>query len=144
MARYTDAQKIEALALLAVNNGNISKTSKDTNISRQILRAWQGSELNNLPEVTIIKNEIADERKHKLKLVANVILDRMLEVVPTETDLHKLAGALKIVQGVEVTNVVQVAITESVTSSSSVSSDGSETSAQVARGTAETSAATTN
>lgn len=144
MARYTDAQKIAALALLAVNNNNISKTAREMRVSRDKLMEWRESTLQQSAELDTLKNELMDERKQKLKLVANAVLNRMLEVVPTETDLHKLAGALKIVQGVEVTNVVQVAITESVSSSSGVPADGSETSLAVARGTTETPSATTN
>jgi hypothetical protein len=144
MARYTDAQKIEALALLAANDGSVRKTAKQTGISREILARWQTSNLATLPEVDILKKELQDDRRQLFKNVLNAALTRMLEIIPDEKDLHKLAGVVKIVQGSEVTNVVQDAITESVTSSSSVSTDGSETGVAAARGTAETSAATTN
>jgi hypothetical protein len=113
--KYTHERKIETLALLAVNNGNISKTSRDTGISRQILRAWQDSELADLPEVTSLKKELTDSRRQLMREVLEAAFRRMLEIIPIETDLYKLAGTLKIVQGVELTANVGDAIHESMT-----------------------------
>lgn len=94
--KYTDDQRIAALASLAANGGNISKTARETGVSRLTLREWQASDLSELPEVTAIKEQLRGSFLEQIREVREAASRRMLELIPEETDLHKVAGALKI------------------------------------------------
>lgn len=98
MARktYTDGQRVSALAILAANAGNYRKTSRETGISRATLEQWQDSELANEPIIAVIKAELTENFLTQIKQVREAASKRMLELIPSETDLHKVAGALKI------------------------------------------------
>ncbi len=94
---YNDEQRITALAALAANGGNIAKTARETGISRMTLREWQGSELNDLPEVATVKQQLIGSFIEKAKTARELILDRLVQLAPEEKDMFKLAGAFKIV-----------------------------------------------
>lgn len=103
---YSNEQRIAALASLAANGGNISKTSRETGVSRITLRGWQASELNDLPEVATIKKGLVDSYREKLRKARESALDRMLELMPVESDLHKVTGAAKILSEISITQDV--------------------------------------
>ena len=98
MARktYSDGQRVSALAVLAANSGNYKKTESETRISRATLRQWQNSELSESPTIAIVKSELAASFLDSVRKVREAASARMLELIPNETDLHKVAGALKI------------------------------------------------
>ena len=98
MARkiYSDGQRVSALAVLAANSGNYKKTESETGISRATLRQWQNSELSESPTIVTLKTELAASFLDSVRKVREAASARMLELIPSETDLHKVAGALKI------------------------------------------------
>lgn len=98
MARrtYTDEERIAALATLAANSGNYRKTARETGISRATLENWQDSELSNAPIIATVKAQVQQSFLEQIREVREAASRRMLELIPTETDLHKVAGALKI------------------------------------------------
>lgn len=98
MARktYSDEQRVTALACLAANSGNYRKTSRETGISRATLEQWQDSELANEPIIAEIKAHVAASFLASVRQVREAASARMLELIPNEMDLHKVAGALKI------------------------------------------------
>ena len=104
--RYTDAQKIEALAALATNNGNITKTARQTRISRDKLREWLGSEIATSPEIVTLKAELQDERRTLMREVLHAGLHRALALLPTETDLFKVTGLVKVMSELRITEEV--------------------------------------
>lgn len=106
MVKYSTAQKLAALAVLAANAGNISKTARETGIDRVTLRKWRASELNASPEIIALKNAFADAYREKLARAREASLDRMLELIPHETDLHKVTGAVKILSELAITERV--------------------------------------
>ncbi|MFT2721695.1 transposase [Deinococcus sp. A31D244] len=103
---YTHEQKLTILAALAANNGNISQTARQTGVSRDKLREWQASSLQNSPEVASIKKQFQDGYREKLKRAREAALDRMLELLPAENDLHKVTGAAKILSELNITEEV--------------------------------------
>ncbi len=106
MAKYTEEQRISAIAVLAANGGNISKTARQTGVSRMTLREWQASGLDELPEVATIKKEFTSSYRDKLKRAREAGLDRMLELIPAEHDLHKVTGAVKVLSELNITEEV--------------------------------------
>jgi transposase-like protein len=103
---YTHEQKLTILGALAANNGNISKTARETGVSRDKLREWQASTLQNSPEVASIKKDLSDSYRSKLRRAREAALDRMLELLPDENDLHKVTGAAKILSELHITEEV--------------------------------------
>lgn len=96
MAKYSDEQRIAALGLLAANAGDISKTSRETKISRDTLRDWRALPVSESPEVASIKERLGSSFLDQIREVREAASKRMLELIPSEMDLHKVAGALKI------------------------------------------------
>ena len=96
MARYTDAQRVAALGVLAANAGNYEKTMLETKIDKKTLRKWAATPLSESPEIPVIKAELTENFLTQIKQVREAASKRMLELIPSETDLHKVAGALKI------------------------------------------------
>ena len=96
MARYTDPQRIAALGVLAANAGNYEKTMLETKIDKKTLRKWAATPLSQSPEIPVIKAELTENFLAQIKQVREAASKRMLELIPSETDLHKVAGALKI------------------------------------------------
>lgn len=104
--RYSDSQKIEALAALATNNGNITKTARQTGVSRDKLREWQGSEIATSPEIVTLKAELQDERRTLMREVLHAGLHRALALLPTESDLFKVTGLVKVMSELRITEEV--------------------------------------
>ena len=104
--RYSDDEKKAALASLAANNGNLTKTSRETGVSRDKLREWQASGLASSPEIATLKKELSDSYRNKLKRAREAGLDRMLELIPEEHDLHKVTGAVKVLSELNITEEV--------------------------------------
>lgn len=104
--RYSDAQKIEALAALATNNGNITKTARQTGVSRDKLREWQSSEIASSPEIVTLKSELQDERRTLMREVLHAGLNRALALLPNETDLFKVTGLVKVMSELRITEEV--------------------------------------
>ena len=98
MARrtYTDDQREAALACLAANSGNYKKTEAETGISRATLRGWANGEPGQSPTIATIKEQLRSSFLEQIREVREAASKRMLELIPAETDLHKVAGALKI------------------------------------------------
>jgi transposase-like protein len=93
---YSREEKIAALATLAANKGNLSKTAKDTGITRDSLREWRDDPALDSTEVATIKRAVADSFLEKVKRVRELAADRLIELLPLEGDVHKVAGAMKI------------------------------------------------
>lgn len=104
--RYSEDEKKAALAALLANNGNLSKTSKQTGISRDKLREWQSSDVSRSPEIATLKKELVESYREKLKKAREAGLDRMLQLIPEERDLHKVTGAVKVLSELNITEEV--------------------------------------
>lgn len=96
MARYSDEQRVAALAALQANAGNYEKTARETGIDKKTLRKWAGTPLADSPELPVIKQQLTASFLDRVREVREAATARMLELIPQETDLHKVAGALKI------------------------------------------------
>lgn len=94
------------MACLQSNGGNYKKTESETGVSRATLRAWAKSELNQSPAIATLKKEFADSYREKLKRAREAGLDRMLELIPEENDLHRLTGAVKVLSEISITEEV--------------------------------------
>ncbi|GGR84415.1 hypothetical protein [Deinococcus sedimenti] len=94
---YTEREKIEVLIALRVNGGNMSRTERETGVSRATLREWSMSPLAQHPEVT----RAADEKQRafisSLESTRDSLVARMNDIAQNEKDLFKLSGAFKIV-----------------------------------------------
>lgn len=96
MARktYTDAEREAALTVLESNGGNLKKTARETGVSLPTLRDWKaGGKAQSDPQKAA---ELAASFLDRVREVREAATVRMLELIPQETDLHKVAGALKI------------------------------------------------
>lgn len=95
---YSHEKRVIVLATLAANGGNITKTSRETGVSRPTLREWLANPtLQDLPEVAARKEELTAAYADRIKSVRVGLLDRMATLAQTETDLFKVSGAFKIV-----------------------------------------------
>lgn len=104
--RYSEDEKLHALAVLAANSGNLSKTARETGIPRLTIREWRGSQLSTHPEIDTLKTEIQSERKALMKEVLHSGLQRALELLPTEKDLFKVTGLIKTMSELRITEEV--------------------------------------
>ena len=95
--KYTDEQRVAALACLEANAGNYDKTARETGIDKKTLRRWAATPLSNAPELPAIKKQIADDFIDKLKRTRARLIDRIYTVSETEEDIYKLSGAFKTV-----------------------------------------------
>jgi transposase-like protein len=96
VARYTDDQRIAALGLLSANAGNYEKTAREAKVDKKTLRKWAATPLSDSPELPVIKAQLTASFLDSVKQVREAASRRMLELIPKEMDLHKVAGALKI------------------------------------------------
>jgi hypothetical protein len=103
---YTDDQREAALAALLANGGNLTKTEVQTGISRSTLREWRDGIAGQSSAIATLKKEYADSYRDKLKRAREVGLDRMLELIPKEFDLHKVTGAVKVLSELNITEKV--------------------------------------
>ena len=91
---YTEQEKEAALTLLEANRGNLKKTARETGVSLPTLRDWRaGGKVKPDP---IKAAELRTSFLEQIREVREAASKRMLELIPAETDLHKVAGALKI------------------------------------------------
>lgn len=91
---YSDGEREAALTTLKANGGNLKKTSRETGISLPTLRDWKaGGKVQPDP---IKAEELKASFLERVRAVREAASRRMLELIPNETDLHKVAGALKI------------------------------------------------
>jgi transposase-like protein len=91
---YTPEQRTAALTTLEANRGNIKKTARETGITPPTLRAWRDEgKAEPSPEKAAA---LVDSFLEKVRRVREAAANRLLELIPTETDVHKVAGALKI------------------------------------------------
>lgn len=93
---YTYNEKVTALAVLAANGGNLSKTSRETGITRRTLKLWAASEIADCSEITTLKKDFQESHRSKIKAAREAALDQMIEILPDEKDVHKLVGAVKV------------------------------------------------
>lgn len=97
MPAYSDQQRLDTLAALQANGGNVAKTERQTGIPRLTIRKWRDTpELLNHPEVAAVKEQFEASYKQKVTTAREFFLDRMVVLAAAETDLHKVTGAFKI------------------------------------------------
>lgn len=108
--KYTHKVKISTLRLLEKNDFNYLKTEKLTGVSRSTIKKWEtqfGSEVFSgkspvevaLKEVDMLmkRNDVAIIKKYYT--IRKQILDRIMELIPTETRLDPLVSTLKGITG---------------------------------------------
>jgi len=92
---YTDDDKASALALLAMNGGNIKRTSRESGVPRATLTAWakgRGASARVTELCHLKKGELSD----KLESIAHKFLDQMSATI-ADASLRELAIALGII-----------------------------------------------
>lgn len=115
---YTDKQKAEALTVLAQNDFNLTRTEKETGISRITLRKWKNSdeyvcrkmrEIHQKKSAVLLPivgektaeeavapvREVVAEFKTRAKKVMMDGIDRMEILITSEKDITKVAYAIK-------------------------------------------------
>lgn len=75
MARRSDQQKAEALAVLDANAGNVSKTARDTGIPRKTLEEWRDGRV--AEGVAELRQEKKEGLADRLEAIALQMLDAM-------------------------------------------------------------------
>lgn len=92
MAKYTDAQRAEALAALQANGGNLSATSRATGIPHSTLKRWRDQ-----PDPRLA--ELGEEKKadlgDRLESIANALVDAIPEKI-ADAPLNHVSVALGI------------------------------------------------
>lgn len=92
MAKYTDAQRAEALAALQANGGNLSATSRDTGIPFSTLKRWRDE-----PDPRLA--ELGEEKKtdlgDRLERIANALVDAIPDKI-ADAPLNHVSVALGI------------------------------------------------
>jgi hypothetical protein len=104
--KYTHKVKVSTLRLLEKNDFNYLKTEKLTGVSRSTIKKWEsqfGPEVFSgkspgevaLKEVDILmkRNDVVIIKKYYT--IRKQILDRILELIPSETRLDPLVSTLK-------------------------------------------------
>lgn len=109
---YTEREKIEVLISLRMNGGNMSRTERETGVSRATLREWSTSPLADHPEVTRAAEEKQKEFIESLSEARNALLKRMTELAENEKDLFKLSGAFKIATEAHANAEMSLVLTE--------------------------------
>jgi len=103
---YTTEQMVQILKMHELNAFNVSKTSKESGVSRPTLRRWvesMGPEVfnhNNVQEIVFKVDEQVIDRKTKL---ANRVMDakekmleRIIKRIPSTKDMDSLTRGMKI------------------------------------------------
>ncbi len=75
--QYSESDKATALALLAANAGNITRTARETGFPATTLRQWRDGEHIN-EEVTLLRDQKKEELADLFERVARLYLDRAL------------------------------------------------------------------
>lgn len=92
MAKYTDAQRAEALAALQANGGNLSATSRATGIPFSTIKRWRDE-----PDPRLA--ELGEEKKadlgDRLESIANALVDAIPEKI-ADAPLNHVSVALGI------------------------------------------------
>ena len=101
--RYVTAEIEAALAVIAVTrkpdgSPNWTRAAQQSRVCVNTLKKWVANpDLNpNDETVTMYKTQLAASFLDSVRKVREAASARMLELIPNETDLHKVAGALKI------------------------------------------------
>ncbi len=96
-ASYDDAAKAEAYVVLAANEGNVKRTSRDTGVPVSTLRRWRDewARQESLPAVEHLDVAIGDfaDKAESIRWKALVELDRQLPTAKPG-DLIKIIGIL--------------------------------------------------
>ncbi len=78
MGKYTDAERAAALAALKANGGNLSATSRDTNIPFSTIKRWRDEPDDRLAELgDKKKRDLADELEHLAHAIVGIMPDKM-------------------------------------------------------------------
>jgi hypothetical protein len=103
---YTPAEIEAALAIVDATRKpdgtpNWSRAARESGVTRPTLKGWQAArEEGDLPVAEHLidthKRAIADSFLEKVRRVREAAADRLLELMPTESDMHKVAGAMKL------------------------------------------------
>jgi hypothetical protein len=73
--RYTDTQRSDALAALAANNGNVTRTARQLAIPAKTIENWAKGQLH--PEVAEISVEKRRPLADRLEAVSHLLLDEL-------------------------------------------------------------------
>lgn len=84
MAQYTEQQRIDALAALDLNRGNVSRTARELGIPRPTLILWRDTPVSDIPDTR--KTDIVG----RLARVMDSVLDRIGELVPRTENVRDL------------------------------------------------------
>jgi hypothetical protein len=104
--KYTYSEKVSILKILERNDYNLLKTERTCGISRPTLRRWKEqlgpmvftgvSPIEEALQRVEIQMKVNDETIiRKYYMIRNQILDRIQELIPSETKLEPLINALK-------------------------------------------------
>ncbi len=80
--RYTDVQKAEALAALAANDGDLSKTARQVDVPRKTLADWASGEHGEPPA------ELRQEKKRDLAGMFENFVEKSLDLT-TDDDIRQ-------------------------------------------------------
>ncbi len=100
---YRPEERESLLAALKANGGNILRTSREHGVDPKTLRSWRDQGIHSLPEKA---GDLAESYLERVRQVREAALTRMLELIPQETDLHKVSGAAKLLSEMALTQEV--------------------------------------
>lgn len=91
---YSDKQKAATLAILDANDGNVSKTSRDTGIPRKTITEWRDGR--HPDDVARIRQEKKRDLAESLELIAHTLVGSLNVKIET-ANLQQAATTLGIV-----------------------------------------------
>ncbi len=95
---YTDAEREATLTVLQANGGNLKRTARETGVSLPTLRDWKaGGKVHPDP---VKAAALGASYLERVKAAREAAMIRMLELIPGETDLFKVTGAVKVLSEV--------------------------------------------
>jgi len=92
MAKYTDAQRAEALAALQANGGNLSATSRATGVPISTVKRWRDEPD---PRLAELGNEKRQDLEESLERIAHALVDAIPGKID-EAPLNHVSVALGI------------------------------------------------
>jgi transposase-like protein len=96
MAHYTEAQRAEALAVLKSNNGNLSRTERETGIPKGTLLYWRNNSTYAAP--IEMQTQKTESLRGELESVAYRLVRKLAERLnDTDAGVQQLATSLGIV-----------------------------------------------
>jgi len=93
MAQYTEQQRIEALAQLELNGGNLKRTARNLNLPPATLRHWRDDTLDAMGDNAALSLMVPQKPDFvaRLENVLNMLVDKIEAMVPDADNIRDTA-----------------------------------------------------